>query len=303
MPYLGQQPVQGSLISDQARDDGFVPIATDQEILEPDSPAPVDDARDPDLASRVQAHVPSFSLGPWICTRPTPGRNRHPKAPKRVESFCDGAGTTVPPGHAPEFGPGGSQLRGEFGQRHKIAGCADGRPSRPQPGRQRRSAMSCWPASRTSPGCGQIWCRAHDWHSASTRHRNDDLSWPARRPGTARLSCWSSVRRGDHPVAWLSLDAGDNDPARFCRHTVAALDHERPGVSDRIGPLLGLPPPPPLEPLVTALINEVAGQPDADEARLVLDDYHVISTQLVHESLSFLLEVRGIRRWQKGRFL
>ena len=50
---------------------------------------------------------------------------------------------------------------------------------------------------------------------------------------------------------------------------------------------------------MTALINEVTGQPDADEAGLlVLDDYHVISSQLVHESLGFLLEHRppGLRR-------
>ena len=93
-------------------------------------------------------------------------------------------------------------------------------------------------------------------------------------------------------MAWLSLDAGDNDPARFWRHTVAALDRVRPGISERMGPLLGPPAPPSFEPLVTALINEVAGQPDADEALLVLDDYHVISSQLVHESLGFLLEHR-----------
>ena len=105
------------------------------------------------------------------------------------------------------------------------------------------------------------------------------------------LAEWA--RRGPHPVAWLSLDAGDNDPARFWRHTVAALDRVRPGISERMGPLLGPPPPPSFEPLVTALINEVADQPDADEALLlVLDDYHVISSRLVHESLGFLLEHR-----------
>jgi hypothetical protein len=32
------------------------------------------------------------------------------------------------------------------------------------------------------------------------------------------------ARHGGRPVAWLSLDAGDNDPARFWRHAVAALD-------------------------------------------------------------------------------
>ncbi len=114
---------------------------------------------------------------------------------------------------------------------------------------------------------------------------------PAGYGKTVLLAEW--VRRVRHPVAWLSLDAGDNDPARFWRHTVAALDRVRPGISERMGPLFGPPAPPALEPLVTALINEVAGQPDADEALLlVLDDYHVISSQLVHSSLGFLLEHR-----------
>ena len=113
---------------------------------------------------------------------------------------------------------------------------------------------------------------------------------PAGYGKTVSLAEW--VRHGRRPVAWLSLDAGDNDPARFWRHAVAALDRLRPGISERMGPLLGPPPPPSFEPLVTALINEVASQPDADEALLILDDYHVISSQRVHESLGFLLEHR-----------
>ena len=113
---------------------------------------------------------------------------------------------------------------------------------------------------------------------------------PAGYGKTVLLAEWA--RRGRHPVAWLSLDAGDNDPARFWRHTVAALDRVRPGISERMDPLLGPPPPRSFGPLVTALINEVASLPDADEALLVLDDYHVISSQLVHESLGFLLEHR-----------
>ena len=114
---------------------------------------------------------------------------------------------------------------------------------------------------------------------------------PAGYGKTVLLAEW--VRRGRRPVAWLSLDAGDNDPARFWRHCVAALDRVRPGISERLGPLLGPPPPPSFEPLVTALINEVAGRPEADEALLlVLDDYHLISSRLVHESLGFLLAHR-----------
>ena len=112
---------------------------------------------------------------------------------------------------------------------------------------------------------------------------------PAGYGKTVLLAEW--VRRGRHPVAWLSLDAGDNDPARFWRHAVAALDRVRPGISERMGPLLGPHASPSFEPLMTALINEVASQPDVAEVLLlVLDDYHVISSQPVHESLGFLLE-------------
>lgn len=46
---------------------------------------------------------------------------------------------------------------------------------------------------------------------------------------TALLAAWA--RAGTHPVAWLSLDAGDNDPARFWRHAVAALDRAKPGIA------------------------------------------------------------------------
>ena len=45
---------------------------------------------------------------------------------------------------------------------------------------------------------------------------------PAGYGKTVLLADWA--RRGQQPVAWLSLDVGDNDPARFWRHGVAALD-------------------------------------------------------------------------------
>ena len=62
---------------------------------------------------------------------------------------------------------------------------------------------------------------------------------PAGYGKTVLLADWA--RRGQQPVAWLPLDAGDNDPARFWRHGVAALDQGRPGLADRVGPLLGPP--------------------------------------------------------------
>ena len=110
---------------------------------------------------------------------------------------------------------------------------------------------------------------------------------PAGYGKTVLLADWT--RRGGRPVAWLSLDAGDNDPARFWRHAVAALDRARPGISERVAPLLGPPAPSSFQGLVTALINDLA----ADEALLVLDDYHVIGSPQVHESLAFLVEHRS----------
>ena len=113
---------------------------------------------------------------------------------------------------------------------------------------------------------------------------------PAGYGKTILLADW--VRRGQRPVAWLSLDAGDNDPARFWRHTVAALDGPCPGIGQWMGPLLGPPAPLSFEPLVTVLINELAAQPSTDDVLLVIDDYHLIGAQPVHESLGFLLEHR-----------
>ena len=113
---------------------------------------------------------------------------------------------------------------------------------------------------------------------------------PAGSGKTAVLADWA--RSGHRPAAWLSLDAGDNDPARFWRHAVAALDRVRPGIGERVSPLLGPPAPTTFEGLVTALINELAAQPGSDEVPLVLDDYHLIGSQPVHASLEFLLEHR-----------
>jgi LuxR family transcriptional regulator, maltose regulon positive regulatory protein len=118
---------------------------------------------------------------------------------------------------------------------------------------------------------------------------------PAGSGKTVLLADWA--RGDDRPVAWLGLDAGDNDPARFWRHVVAALGRARPGAQELARPALGplaLSSP---NGLVTALINELADQPGDDEAVLVLDDYHLIDSQPVHDSVLFLVEhlPRGFR--------
>jgi LuxR family maltose regulon positive regulatory protein len=102
---------------------------------------------------------------------------------------------------------------------------------------------------------------------------------------TSLLGDWA--RRSRQPVAWLSLDAGDSDPARFWRYVAAALDELRPGIGQRVEALFqgGQPP---LEAVVTVLINQLVTEPE--QVVLVLDDYQLVEAPLVHESLAWLLE-------------
>jgi LuxR family transcriptional regulator, maltose regulon positive regulatory protein len=104
------------------------------------------------------------------------------------------------------------------------------------------------------------------------------------------LSEW--VRGMTEPVAWLSLDGGDNDPVRFWRHVLAALDVVRPGLAERLGPLAGPPAPPAYDALVGALINDVVADPGLPDVLLVLDDYHLISSDTLQASVRFLLDHR-----------
>jgi ATP/maltotriose-dependent transcriptional regulator MalT len=111
---------------------------------------------------------------------------------------------------------------------------------------------------------------------------------------TALLADW--VRGAGRPVAWLGLDGGDSDPAVFWRYAVAALDRARPGLAGRVGP-------PSADGLATVLINELTADPCPDEVLLVLDDYHLVDSGPVHESVAFLLEnlPPGLRVVVSGR--
>jgi LuxR family maltose regulon positive regulatory protein len=171
------------------------------------------------------------------------------------------------------------------------------------------------------------------------------VSTPAGFGKTTLLSEWVSRCGPRTRVAWLALDEGDNDPARFLAYVVAALQKiqnqqesaaGQEGVArqrvDTIGAgvlsALQSPQPPPLEMLLTALINQISaisdnpatsltpepaspfgphGQRDGQSEKatvqgapaertarqnfvLVLDDYHTIAAQPVHDALEFLLD-------------
>ena len=87
--------------------------------------------------------------------------------------------------------------------------------------------------------------------------------------------------------AWLSLDDGDNDLRSFMTYFIAAFQQ----VDERIGgitsAMLQSPQLPTIETLVSPLVNDITATNEA--LILVLDDYHVIELQEIHDVLSFLL--------------
>jgi LuxR family maltose regulon positive regulatory protein len=103
---------------------------------------------------------------------------------------------------------------------------------------------------------------------------------------TTLVSEW--VARCDDSVAWLSLDEGDNDPARFLMYLVAALQTLEPQLGANVLAALQSPQPPPSDVLLTALLNELAALPE--RAVLVLDDYHALDSPPVDQLLTFLID-------------
>jgi len=112
------------------------------------------------------------------------------------------------------------------------------------------------------------------------------ISAPAGFGKTTLLSEW--IANLDWHVAWVSLDEGDNDSTRFLTYLIAALQTVAPHIGEGITSLLLSPQPPPIESVLTTLLNEIAAVPD--NILLVLDDYHLIDSKSLDDVLAFLLE-------------
>jgi LuxR family maltose regulon positive regulatory protein len=112
------------------------------------------------------------------------------------------------------------------------------------------------------------------------------LSAPAGFGKTTLLGDW--VHQAGLPFGWLSLDAEDDQPDRFWTYVVGALQMAHNGIGESTLAMLHSPDPIPLETCLIPLINELADLPD--DLLLILDDYHVITHQAIHNALIFLLD-------------
>lgn len=102
---------------------------------------------------------------------------------------------------------------------------------------------------------------------------------------TTLLSEWAG--RSEHAVSWLSLDEGDNDPVRFMLYLIATLRQVDEEMGRTVSSFLRTPQLPSPDSLITLLIGDVPAS--MDPFFLVLDDYHTIHAEWIHEAVEFLI--------------
>lgn len=115
---------------------------------------------------------------------------------------------------------------------------------------------------------------------------------PAGSSKTTLVRQWIETQGQDTQAAWISLDPEDDDPIRFWHYVLTACElfEGKPGhdalkllsTNQSFFPLFVL------KQILTALLNTVAEQ--TSQLLLVLDDYHVITSLQIHESLAYLVD-------------
>ncbi|MEE2851968.1 MAG: LuxR C-terminal-related transcriptional regulator [Actinomycetota bacterium] len=113
------------------------------------------------------------------------------------------------------------------------------------------------------------------------------LSAPAGWGKTTLLAQWVGGADDRRRRGWLSLDASDNDPARFWTGAIAALGKTGAGVAPRAFALIKIGADL-REVVLPTLLDELAATDD--QMALVLDDYHLVENRTVHEQVGFVVE-------------
>lgn len=126
-------------------------------------------------------------------------------------------------------------------------------------------------------------------------HRLTLVSAPAGFGKTTLVRQWVAERsKQSHfpPVAWVSLDRGDNDPVRFWRYLMTACQIFHGTVARKALTLLGSMPQPPFEAsftetALTVFLNSLTQC--EQEGILLLDDYQAITSPRIQQSMTFFL--------------
>ena len=106
---------------------------------------------------------------------------------------------------------------------------------------------------------------------------------------TSTLTEWASASPAR--FAWVSLDAGDDDPMRFWSYVVAAVERAAPELPGTAGRRLRGPGVEIADEVLPVLVNELTTL--SEPLVLVLDDYHAIEDEEIHAGVQYLLERLG----------
>jgi LuxR family maltose regulon positive regulatory protein len=100
------------------------------------------------------------------------------------------------------------------------------------------------------------------------------------------LAAWRESESRERPVAWVTLDEGDDDAVVLWSHVIEALCRVSPGLSHATLAAMAASAPV-LEVVLPTLVNELAGQ---GEVVLVLDDFHRLSSASTRESVAWFVD-------------
>ncbi len=124
---------------------------------------------------------------------------------------------------------------------------------------------------------------------AAQRYQLTLVSAPAGFGKTTLLSHWAEHSR--LPAAWIALDEGDNDPARFMAYLASALHELVENAGKDFTPSFHELAPATSESFLAALVNEAAGAFDPrGHVCIILDDYHLIDNPGIHQAITYLIE-------------
>ncbi|MBN2004031.1 MAG: tetratricopeptide repeat protein [Anaerolineae bacterium] len=117
------------------------------------------------------------------------------------------------------------------------------------------------------------------------------LSAPAGFGKTTLLSEWVSTFKPGVKSCWLTLDESDDDPTHFLAYLVAGLQTLEPGLGKNSAEFQQQS----LQDTLAVLINQLValsgkrGTPGS-MAILILDDLHMVTSQVIYDGLTFLLD-------------
>ena len=115
------------------------------------------------------------------------------------------------------------------------------------------------------------------------------VSAPAGFGKTTVLAEWVAAKPADERRGgWVSLDQSDNDPGLFWAYFISALRTVQSGVGEGALSMLHSPQPPPIESVLTTLINKINAV--EGDFVVILDDFHAIDAQAVHGAIAFLVD-------------